>query len=159
MKTINTFIILTSILLLTGSTFKGPRVTVLQSGVGIMPDSFGVNTLAVADNNPVKDQHENDIIHLSAIPLQPVAARIIPLTDYLRFDVNQFVADDASEISELPEQENFEYLKFDVNEFEEMNPVDIKEMPVSEFDYLRFDVHKFIAADNNSDTFEMPLAD
>jgi len=61
---------------------------------------------------------------------------------YLRFDVNNFISDSESDITELPQSE-FGYLRFDVNTFIEQNPVDADELPLNEHEYLRFDVDHY----------------
>jgi hypothetical protein len=76
--------------------------------------------------------------------------------DYLRFDVNNYADANASEIIELPSNNEFESLRFDVNNFVESNNADLDEMPVNEFDYLRFDVENFISTGNSD---ELPLTE
>ena len=63
--------------------------------------------------------------------------------EYLRFDVNSFVTSYKSEISEIPSANEFEYLRFDVNDFKASDTAEITEIPSNEFDYLRFDTNKF----------------
>jgi len=73
----------------------------------------------------------------------------------LRFDVNNFVKADKSEISELPSANEFKYLRFDANNFSGSNSGEVSDMPVNEFDYLRFDVNKY-ESENIISTYELP---
>ena len=75
---------------------------------------------------------------------------------HLRFNVNNFVAADNSEISELPLANEFTYLRFDVNTFAASHNAEISELPaVNEFDYLRFEVNNF-SANNSVEFSEIP---
>jgi hypothetical protein len=76
--------------------------------------------------------------------------------DYLRFDVNAFIAANDSEISELPLVNEFGYLRFDVNNFTYNATSDFIEMPVTEFNYLRFDVNQF-SGTNTGEIDELPV--
>ena len=63
-----------------------------------------------------------------------------------------------SEISSPKTSENeFNYLRFDVGKFMDQNETEIMELPLkNEFDYLRFDVSKFIDK-NETGITELPL--
>ena len=61
----------------------------------------------------------------------------------LRFDVNNFVTSDKSEISELPLTNQFQYLRFDVNNFSTSDITEVTGIPSNEFEYLRFDANNF----------------
>lgn len=76
--------------------------------------------------------------------------------DYLRFDVNNYVDANESEITELPVENEFDYLRFDVNNFTIDNATDLTEMPVNEFEYLRFDVNNY-SGSATGETNEMPV--
>ena len=73
-------------------------------------------------------------------------------TDYLRFNVNNFIGENTPEMTELPVINEFEYLRFDVNTFTKNN--NTSEIPVNEFCYLRFDVTHF---DYTAGLSEMPV--
>jgi hypothetical protein len=73
---------------------------------------------------------------------------------YLKFDVNKFIDENESEITELPVSE-FDYLRFDVNDFVEPGEENLGEMPINEFDCLRFDVNSFIKAALSNDANEI----
>ena len=75
--------------------------------------------------------------------------------EYLRFDVNSFVTSYKSEISEMPSANEFEYLRFDVNDFSVNESTNVNEIPLNEFDYLRFDANKF-ECKNKISTSELP---
>jgi hypothetical protein len=80
---------------------------------------------------------------------------------YLKFDVNTYIDEHESEISDLPVSE-FDYLRFDVNYYMEQNQVNTEEVPDNEFEYLRFDVTKYMLNDNihnNNGIGELPLAE
>jgi hypothetical protein len=73
---------------------------------------------------------------------------------YLKFDVNKFIDEKESEITELPVSE-FDYLRFDVNNYIEPDQENIGELPVNELDCLRFDVTSFIKAALSNDANEI----
>jgi hypothetical protein len=76
--------------------------------------------------------------------------------DYLRFNVNNFISDNETMITEMPESNEFNYLHFDVTSFTDKNANDLTEMPACEFDYLRFDVKSFADA-NTGEIDELPV--
>lgn len=156
MKTINTLIILTSMLVLTASSFKSTsdvngllKNNIVYDGSQIAPT---VSTDGTTDQKEILPSGSS--IHLLA-PAQPAT----PFnTEYLRFDVNKYIDADLVN-NELPEPESFDYLKFDVNDFTEANTDNNMELPVSEFDYLRFDISKFIDTTNADEILELPFAE
>jgi len=77
-------------------------------------------------------------------------------TDYLRFDVNNFISNNETGISEMPETNEFNYLRFDVTDYTYNNTTDLTEMPACDFDYLRFDVNTFADA-NTGEIDELPV--
>ena len=84
--------------------------------------------------------------------VEPAAAEAISTEkdmSYLRFNVEDYIGESESEITELPESE-FEYLRFDVNTFIEQNPVDADELPVNELEYLRFNVDQYYTSGSTS---------
>jgi hypothetical protein len=86
------------------------------------------------------------------------ADAIVDYLDYLRFDASKFINENESEITELPETDEFEYLRFDADNFTEANPDATIELPVSEFNYLRFDANNFVSS-NNSVIDELPVTE
>lgn len=155
MKTINIFIIVTAVILLTGSSFRNNYHTTGNLNSGFLPDTSPATQLDIADNTPAKTAAKYDVV-LPISHSPEFHAEAMPDLGYLRFDVNSFMAQGEQEISELPEKEDFSYLKFNVGEFTEQYSVEMKEMPVSEFDYLRFDVNRFISSESTQTSFELP---
>ncbi|HPT13921.1 MAG TPA: hypothetical protein PK796_03955 [Bacteroidales bacterium] len=155
MKTINTLIILTSMLVLTASSFK--RTSDVN---GLLKNTIvydGFKTAQTVSTDGTTDHKE--IASGTSVNLLAPAKPVTPSTaDYLRFDVNKYIDMDL-ENNELPEPESFDYLKFDVNDFTEANTDDNMELPVSEFDYLRFDISKFIDTTNADEILELPAAE
>jgi len=76
--------------------------------------------------------------------------------DYLRFDVNNFDNENETEEMELPAANEFDYLRFNVNNFIDTNSAEINELPANDFDYLRFDVNKF-ANTTEGVIYELPI--
>jgi hypothetical protein len=155
MKTINTLIILTSMLVLTASSFKSTYDVNGLLKNSIVYDGSKTAHIISPDGTIDKKEIPSDTRANFLTPAEPV----IPFNpDYLRFDVNKYININPKN-NELPEPESFDYLKFDVNDFIEENPGDIKELPVSEFDYLRFDISKFIDSANADESYELPVAE
>lgn len=75
--------------------------------------------------------------------------------DYLRFDVNKYSNTIGNEITELPATNEFEYLRFDVNTYTVNSTSELTELPENEFKYLRFDVNKFTGS--NTGITELPV--
>lgn len=155
MKTINTLIILTSMLILTASSLKSTYdVNGLLKNSIVYDGSKTAQTIS-PDGTIDKKEIPSDSRTNFLTPAEPV----IPFnSDYLRFDVNKYIDIDLAN-NELPEPESFEYLKFDVNDYIEADPGDKMELPVSEFDYLRFDISKFMDTTNAEETFELPATE
>ena len=85
--------------------------------------------------------------HISAVNTNMGAAVQTTISSnefsHLRFDVNNFVTSDKSEISELPLTNQFQYLRFDVNNFSTSDITEVTGIPSNEFEYLRFDANNF----------------
>ncbi len=85
---------------------------------------------------------------------------------YLKFDVADYEADvmDA-ELIAVPEasENNYSALTFDVNDYSNEAPLisfETIEMPLNDFDYLKFDVNRFMESDNiSSEAMELPVED
>jgi len=76
--------------------------------------------------------------------------------NHLCFDVTKYTGE--SEVTELP-LSLIEHLRFDVYKFIDADETEISELPVmNEFEYLRFDVNNF-TVDNTADLSEMPVND
>jgi len=102
----------------------------------------------------------NDGDQISAEKKKPVEPKgntpeaVVPVViekdlSYLRFDIDKYIGESESEITDLPQSE-FEYLRFDVNTFIEQNPVDADDLPVNEHEYLRFNVDQYYTSGSTS---------
>jgi len=154
LSAIATFIIMTTFV--AASVYTQPNL-IVSGSAGINAASL---TLVKSDGEPVKAKKSSlvDNDNKTLLPSTPVAEEIN--YDYLKFDVNNYITTNESEITDLPASE-LEYLRFDVNMYIEQNPVSLEEMPADEFDYLRFDVNKYIKSDNRNgaDLGELPIAE
>ena len=76
----------------------------------------------------------------------------------LKFDVTKYSEkDDNFLLPTATKTESFDYLKFDVNKFMSSASSDeINELPADDFSYLKFDSTKYIQLSNNYDTDELP---
>ena len=78
--------------------------------------------------------------------------------DYLRFNVDEFVAASEPSISELPVTDEFEYLRFDASKYGESDNTEVSELPSSDLSYLKFDVNNYIGSETD-ENIELPAND
>lgn len=127
-----------------------------------MPFSHESNRVSKSQNDEISFIQVNGIIPLSETkkPIlkkkaNSVTIPVVPTEDYsyLKFDVSEYIAADASFEAEVampePPVSDFSYLKFDVNEymsnseFSDSEAIELPELPANEFSYLRFDVNDY----------------
>jgi hypothetical protein len=104
---------------------------------------MSVSSIANPAMNPSGEETKTGIknqISISETTISRIASTTENNFSYLRFEVDKFV--NESEVAELPATST-DYLRFDVNNFS-ADENEISELPVSEaFSYLRFDVNKY----------------
>jgi hypothetical protein len=104
---------------------------------------MSVSSIANPVMNPSGDETKTNLknqISISEKSFSRVAANTGKDFSYLKFEVDKFVSE--GEVAELPATST-DYLRFDVNNFS-ADENEISELPVSEeFSYLRFDVNKY----------------